>query len=297
MSAIDPVPLVSLADIIVGLSLGSRLFLIAVGLSLIFGVLGVLNFAHGGLYMIGAYLTLVVVGIGSGYFWLGVVMAALGVGVIGIALEILTLRPLEDRLENDTDQLLVTFGAVLIIHEGVRTIFGSQSYTLSPPEYLDYSIVLQSGQIGVYRLVVIGFALAVMLGLWLFITRTYFGSLVRGTASDREMAAMLGVNVRRLYTGVFFMGSVLAGLGGALSAPLQSMSPALGDQIIIDAFIVVVIGGLGSISGAFVGAMFIGLAQSLGPQFISSGSIAIPFLAMVLVLLFRPRGLFGGVAE
>jgi branched-chain amino acid transport system permease protein len=297
MSAIDPIPLVSFADLIVGLSLGSRLFLIAVGLSLIFGVLGVLNFAHGGLYMIGAYLTLLVVSIGSGNFWLGVVVAALGVGVLGVALEILTLRPLEGRLENDTDQLLVTFGAVLIIHEGVRTIFGSQSYTLSPPTYLDYSIVLQSGQIGVYRLVVIGFALTVMLGLWLFITRTYFGSLVRGTASDREMAGMLGVNVRRLYTGVFFLGSVLAGLGGALSAPLQSTSPALGDQIIIDAFIVVVIGGLGSISGAFVGAMFIGLAQSLGPQFISSGSIAIPFLAMVLVLLFRPRGLFGGVAE
>lgn len=297
MSAIDPVPLVSFADLIVGLSLGSRLFLIAVGLSLIFGVLGVLNFAHGGLYMIGAYLTLLVVSVGSGNFWLGVVVAALGVGVLGVALEILTLRPLEGRLENDTDQLLVTFGAVLIIHEGVRTIFGSQSYTLSPPAYLDYSIVLQSGQIGAYRLVVIGLAAGVMAGLWLFITRTYFGSLVRGTASDREMAAMLGVNVRRLYTGVFFLGSVLAGLGGALSAPLQSMSPALGDQIIIDAFIVVVIGGMGSIGGAFIGAMIIGLAQSLGPQFISAGSIAIPFLAMVLVLLFRPRGLFGEVAE
>lgn len=297
MSAIDPVPLVSFADLIVGLSLGSRLFLIAVGLSLIFGVLGVLNFAHGGLYMIGAYLTLLVVSVGSGNFWLGVVVAALGVGVLGVALEVLTLRPLEGRLENDTDQLLVTFGAVLIIHEGVRKIFGSQSYILSPPAYLDYSIVLQSRQIGVYRLVVIGLAAGVMVGLWLFITRTYFGSLVRGTASDREMAAMLGVNVRRLYTGVFFLGSVLAGLGGALSAPLQSMSPALGDQIIIDAFIVVVIGGMGSIGGAFVGAMIIGLAQSLGPQFISAGSIAIPFLAMVLVLLFRPRGLFGEVAE
>lgn len=111
------------------------------------------------------------------------------------------------------------------------------------------------------------------------------------------MAAMLGVDVPRLYTGVFFLGSVLAGLGGALSAPLQSTSPALGDQVIIDAFIVVVIGGLGSMSGAFVGAMFIGMMQSLGPQFISAGSIAIPFLAMVFVLLLRPEGLFGGIGE
>ncbi len=290
------VPLIGIADIIVGLSLGSRLFLIAVGLSLIFGVLGVLNFAHGGLYMLGAYFALAVTTSIVDNFWIAVVVGALAVGFVGVLIEVSTIRPLYERAESDLDQLIVTFGFVLILHEAVRFIWGSQPYSMDPPAVFDFSVQIGS-QFNAYRLFVIVMAFFVMVGLWLFVNKTYFGSLVRGTSSDREMASMLGVDVSRLYTGVFFLGAFLAGLGGALSAPLQSMSPALGDQVIIDAFIVVVIGGLGSMSGAFVGAMFIGLLQSIGPQFIAAGHIAIPFLAMVLVLLFKPEGLFGGIGE
>ena len=297
MSLPSLVPLIGLADVVIGLSLGSRLFLIAVGLSLIFGVLGVLNFAHGGFYMLGAYVTLAVVTSVVDNFWLAAVAGALAVGVVGAVIEFAAIRRLYDRVDADLDQLIVTFGFVLVIHETVRFVWGSGSYSIDPPDVFNFSVSLGGSTFSAYRLVVIGLAVAVLASLWLFITRTYFGSLVRGTSSDREMAAMLGVDVPRLYTGVFFLGSVLAGLGGALSAPLQSTSPALGDQVIIDAFIVVVIGGLGSMSGAFVGAMLIGMMQSLGPQFISAGSIAIPFLAMVIVLLIRPECLFGGIGE
>lgn len=297
MSLPSLVPLIGLADIVIGLSLGSRLFLIAVGLSLIFGVLGVLNFAHGGLYMLGAYFSLAVTTSVISNFWVAVVVGAIAVGVVGALIEVTTIRPLYGRIESELDQLIVTFGFVLVIHEAVRFIWGSQSYSMDPPALFDFSLSIGGSTFGAYRLFVIGMAVVVMAGLWLFITRTYFGSLVRGTSSDREMASMLGVDVPRLYTAVFFLGSLLAGLGGALSAPLQSTSPSLGDQVIIDAFIVVVIGGLGSMTGAFVGAMLIGLMQSIGPQFVSAGSIAIPFLAMVIVLLFRPEGLFGGIGE
>ncbi|OYR72623.1 branched-chain amino acid ABC transporter permease [Halorubrum ezzemoulense] len=275
----------------------SSIFNRAVGLSLIFGVLGVLNFAHGGFYMLGAYVTLAVVSNVIDNFWIAAVVGALAVGIVGAVIEFSAIRRLYDRVDSDLDQLIVTFGFVLVIHETVRFIWGSGSYSIDPPDVFNFSVTFGGSTFNAYRLVVIGLAVAVLIGLWLFITRTYFGSLVRGTSSDREMAAMLGVDVPRLYTGVFFLGSVLAGLGGALSAPLQSTSPALGDQVIIDAFIVVVIGGLGSMSGAFVGAMLIGMMQSLGPQFISAGSIAIPFLAMVIVLLIRPEGLFGGIGE
>ncbi|ELY44455.1 branched-chain amino acid ABC transporter permease [Natronorubrum sulfidifaciens] len=293
----NTIAFIGLSDVIIGLSLGSRLFLIAVGLSLIFGVLGVLNFAHGAFYMIGAYVALAVTNSLIGNFWLAVVIGATAVGVIGVLIEVSTIRPLYGRLEGDLDQLIVTFGFVLIIHEVIRFIWGSQPYSVDAPAALDFSVSVGGGTFTAYRLFVIGAAFVVMLGLWVFITKTYFGALVRGTSSDREMASILGVDVPRLYTGVFFFGSFLAGLGGALAAPLQSVSPALGDQVIIDAFIIVVIGGLGSLSGAFVGAMFVGMMQALGPQFMAAGHIAIPFLAMVLVLLFRPEGLFGGFGE
>ncbi|ELY56391.1 branched-chain amino acid ABC transporter permease [Natronococcus jeotgali] len=294
---ISTLSFVSVSDLVIGLSLGSRLFLIAVGLSLIFGVLGVLNFAHGALYMIGAYLALAFTTQVIDNFWIGVVAGAIGVGVIGVLIEVGTIRPLYDRVEADLDQLIVTFGFVLVIHEVVRFVWGSQPYSTPAPDALAFSVSVSGSTFSAYRLFVIVAALVVMAALWLFIRRTYFGALVRGTSSDREMASMLGVDVPRLYTGVFFLGSFLAGLGGALSAPLQSTSPALGEQVIIDAFIIVVIGGLGSMFGAFVGAMFVGLMQAIGPSFIAAGHIAIPFLAMVLVLLVRPEGLFGGLGE
>ncbi len=294
---LELIPFIGVSDLVIGLSLGSRLFLIAVGLSLIFGVLGVLNFAHGAFYMLGAYAALIFTTSLIENFWLAVVAGAIVVGLIGVTIEIGAIRPLYDRLDSELDQLIVTFGFALIIHEVVRFIWGSQPYTVDPPAAFDFTVRVGGSTFAAYRFFVIAAAFIVMVALWLAITKTYFGALVRGTSSDREMAAMLGVDVPRLYTAVFFVGSFLAGLGGALASPLQSVSPSLGDQVIIDAFIVVVIGGLGSLTGAFVGAMLIGLLQSIGPQFIAAGSIAIPFLAMVLVLIFRPEGLFGGFGE
>ncbi|WP_241471227.1 branched-chain amino acid ABC transporter permease [Natrinema salifodinae] len=288
---------VGFGDVVIGLSLGSRLFLIAVGLSLIFGVLGVLNFAHGAFYMLGAYFALTLSTNLVGNFWLSVVVGALAVGVVGAAIEMATIRPLYERPESELDQLIVTFGFVLVIHEAVRSVWGSQPYPTPVPELLNFSVSIAGSRFTAYRLFVIVAAVVVMISLWLFIRKTYFGSLVRGTSSDREMASMLGVDVPRLYTAVFFAGSVLAGLGGALAAPMQSIGPSLGESVIIDAFIIVVIGGLGSLSGAFVGAMFVGLMQSVATQFVEAGSIAVPFLAMVVVLLVKPEGLFGGIGE
>ncbi|MFC6717267.1 branched-chain amino acid ABC transporter permease [Natrialbaceae archaeon GCM10025810] len=297
MLALDLLQTFDAGILVNGLSRGSRLFLIAIGLSLIFGVLGVLNFAHGAFYMLGAYIALAVTNNLVANFWVSVLLGATAVGIVGVLIEVGTIRPLYGRLESELDQLIVTFGFVLVIDELVKFVWGSGSYRPRRPELLDFSVTISGGTVPVYRLFIIVAAVVVMVGVWAFLTKTYFGSLVRGTSSDREMASMLGVDVPKLYTAVFFAGSFLAGLGGALAAPLQSIDPALGESVIIDAFIIVVIGGLGSLSGAFVGAMFVGLAQAIAPHYISAGQMAVPFLAMVIVLLVKPEGLFGGFGE
>lgn len=283
------------AELIVGLSIGSRLFLIAVGLSLIFGVLNVLNFAHGALYMVGAYVAISVVTSVVQNFWVGVLAAGLVVGVVGALIEMGFIRRLYGRAESELDQLILTFAFVLIIHELTKLVWGTDPVRTATPSMLDFTVSVGPDSFLAYRLFVIAASVIVMGVLWLFVERTYYGHLVRATSSDRDMAAMLGVDVPRLYTGVFFLGSVLAGIGGGLAAPLQAVTPGLGDQVIIDAFVVVVIGGLGSLSGAFAGAMIIGLLQSFGVQFISGGDLALPFIAMILVLVLRPHGLFGEV--
>lgn len=279
-------------EILTGLSIGSRYFLIALGLSLIFGVLGILNFAHGVLYMLGAYVLLTVSQSITGNFWVGLVIAALVVGLIGTVIEMGIIRRVYDR--SVLDHLIVTFALVLIISDLTRTIWGSSSQTVRTPSSLAMNVDLLGLSYPAYRLFVIVVGFVAMGIFWYAVQRTYLGQLVRATASDRDMAAMLGVNVPRLYTGVFFIGSFLAGIGGGLTAPLQAFTPALGEQVIISAFIVVVIGGLGSFVGAFVGAIFIGLLQSFGVLIASGIGQLLPFLAMILVLIFRPEGIFGG---
>ncbi len=295
MSLLSLPAAVGAGDVLIGLSLGSRLFLIAVGLSLIFGILDVLNFAHGALFMLGAYGTMSVATMVVDNFWIAVVLGSLAVGVVGALIELGILRRLYGRSEADLDQLIVTFGLVLVITELTRVIWGTGTYALDPPAVLAGSIEIAGTTMTTFRLFVIGMSVVVMAGLWFLIQQTHYGRLIRATASDREMAAMLGVDVPRLYTAVFFLGSLLAGLGGALAIPLESIDPSLGEQVIIEAFIVVVIGGLGSLSGAFVGAMTIGVLQSIGVSFLSAGSMIIPFAVMILVLIVRPEGLFGGL--
>ncbi|MFC6939593.1 branched-chain amino acid ABC transporter permease [Salinirubellus sp. GCM10025818] len=281
-------------QVITGLSIGSRLFLVAIGLSLIFGVLDVLNFAHGVLYAIGAYVAIVVVNSAVGNFWVGVVLAAVVVALIGVFIEAGFIRRIYDR--DHLDQLLLTFAFVLILEDVIRFVFGSGTRVVNPPALLRFDIALGAGfSIPSYRAFVILMSLIVMAGLFAVLRTTNIGRIVRATASDRDMARLLGINVPRLYTGVFLVGAALAGIGGALAAPQQAVTPGLGNQVIINAFVVVVIGGLGSFTGAFVGAYLIGLMIALGSLVIAGAGQLFPFVAMILVLLFKPQGLFGGV--
>jgi len=279
-------------QIITGISIGSRLFLVAVGLSLIFGVLDVLNFTHGVLYMIGAYVGITVVEGVIGNFWLGVVAAALLVGVVGAVIEAGLIRRIYDH--EPLDQLLLTFALVLILTDGIRYVFGAGSHVIDPPPLLQGTIHFSSSlSIPTYRGFVILVSVLVLGALFAVLKLTNVGRLVRATASDRDMARLLGIDVPKLYTGVFFVGAALAGIAGVLAAPLQSVTPQLGNQVIINAFVVVVIGGLGSFTGAFAGAYIIGLLIALGSLVAAGAGQLFPFLAMIAVLAIKPTGLFG----
>ncbi|WP_299237459.1 branched-chain amino acid ABC transporter permease [Natronomonas sp.] len=281
-------------QIITGLSIGSWLFLVAIGLSLVFGVLGVLNFAHGVLFAIGAYVAVTTVQSAVGNFWIGVVAAAVVVGVIGLVIEMGFIRQLYGRAEEDLDQLLLTFAFVLIIEDIIRIIFGSGTRQMSPPAVFGFTVSAAGFSIPAYRLFVIAVSFTVMGAILVTLKTTNFGRLVRATSSDRDMASLLGVNVPRLYTMVFVIGAALAGIGGAFAAPLQSVTPALGETVIIEAFVIVVIGGLGSFVGTFIGAYLVGLMIAVGSIFAAGAGELFPFIALIAVLLLKPEGLVGG---
>ncbi|WP_254532328.1 branched-chain amino acid ABC transporter permease [Natrinema gelatinilyticum] len=291
-----------ITQLITGISIGSQLFLVAVGLSLIFGVMDVLNFAHGVLYMIGAYVVVLFATGGEllGFafpelgYWMGLVLAMLIVGLVGAFIEWGFIRRVYDR--EPLDQLLLTFAFVLIFTDIIRELFGSAA-SIQPPALLAGNLMLPVGYtISTYRAFVIMMSVLTMATLLATLRYTNVGRKVRATASDRDMSRLLGVNVPVLYTAVFFVGAALAGLGGALSAPILSIKPALGDQIIIQAFIVVVLGGLGSFGGAFIGAYVIGIMSAMGPVIgVAGAGELMPFLAMILILLVKPEGLFGSV--
>ncbi|NEU57780.1 branched-chain amino acid ABC transporter permease [Halorussus sp. MSC15.2] len=289
-------------QVITGLSIGAQLFLVAIGLSLIFGVLDVLNFAHGALYMIGAYVAVTLVNgldvlglsVPQMGFWPGVVAALVVVGVLGAVIEVGFIRRLYGRQEEVLDQLLLTFAFVLILTDLTRVAFGTGQFVIAPPPELQGTVRFTSSLAApTYRVFLILTSIAVLGALFAVLRFTNVGRLVRATSSDRDMARLLGIDVSRLYTGVFFVGAVLAGLGGALAAPVGAVSPAMGNQVIINAFVVVVIGGLGSFTGAFVGAYVIGLLIAVGSIVISGAGQLLPFLAMIAVLVLKPQGLFG----
>ncbi len=280
-------------QIITGLSIGSWLFLVAIGLSLVFGVLGVLNFAHGVLFSIGAYVTVTVIGSSVGNFWIGIVAAGLVVGILGIVIEMGFVRRLYGRAEEELDQLLLTFAFVLILEDTIRVLFGSGTLLTEPPTVFQFDVTLAGLSIPAYRGFVIVVSFAVMGAILVTLKTTNFGRLVRATSSDRDMAALLGVDVPRLYTIVFFIGAALAGIGGAFAAPLQSVTPALGETVIIDAFVIVVLGGLGSFVGTFLGAYLVGIMIAVGSIFAAGAGELFPFVALILVLLLKPEGLLG----
>ena len=276
---------------LVGLTEAMYLWLVAAGLSLIFGVLRVLNFAHGALYMIGAYLTYAVFRAFGGNFWVALVAGPVLVAAVGWAMEFGFLRRVYSAPE--AFQLLLTFAFVLMFDDAVKLVFGPVYQSPPTPRSLSGAVMIFGSPLPTYHLFILAAGGLVALGLWLFLEKTRWGLLVRATAADREMARALGVRSSRLFTGVFMLGAWLAGLGGALSIPVRSISPGMGELIIIEAFVVVVLGGLGSLRGAFIGSLAIGLLHSYGIVFLPVFELALAYLVMAAVLVVRPWGLFG----
>ncbi|NOR62227.1 MAG: branched-chain amino acid ABC transporter permease [Rhodobacteraceae bacterium] len=291
-----------------GIQFGVMLFLMAAGLTLIFGVMGVINLAHGSLYMIGAFAAAAVAG-ATGSFLLALAASLVVAAIAGALIELTVMRRLYDR--DHLDQVLATFALILIFSEGTRWAFGSFPLFLDIPDALSGPITLPFGvQYPLYRLAIIGIGLVVALGLFALISRTRIGMQIRAGESDREMIGALGVNISVLYTLVFALGAALAGFAGALIGAIQSVQVGMGEPVLILAFVVVVIGGIGSIKGALVGALLVGLTDTLGrfllPSFFglfmepssamsvgSSLSSMSIYILMAAVLLFKPTGLYG----
>jgi branched-chain amino acid transport system permease protein len=277
-----------------GLTAAMFLFLIASGLSLIFGVLRVLNFAHGSFYMVGAYLAYQIVqwvGTGPGRFWWAALGAAVGIAILGGLVERLLLRHLYGKEE--LYQLLFTYALVLVLSDVAKVIWGTQQLSVSRPPGLAGAFRLFGATIPYYNLFILLLGPAIALVFWLILTRTRAGRLIRAAALDREMLGALGVDVTRLYTAVFVIGSFLAGLGGALVTPVKTIVPGMDVEIIVEAFIVVVIGGLGSFWGTFLGALIYGQVLSFGILIFPRFSIFSVFALMAVVLILRPWGLLG----
>lgn len=273
-----------------GLSWGTLLFLISSGLTTVFGVMGVLNFAHGSLFMLGAYFAMQFMKWTSS-FWMGLLVGPVLVAFLGAIIEVSFLRPVYGR--DVTFQLLLTFAVLLVLDDSVRMIWGPGYHVVDPPEILSGSVRIFKENYPVYRIFLMVIGPVVAIFLWFFFQRTKWGKIIRAAAFDREMAEGIGLRVPQIFTVVFAMGSWLAAVGGALSVPYQSLGPSLGEKIIIESFIVVVVGGMGSFPGAFVGAVGLGLLESFGTMFAGRIQMALPYLLLALVLLLRPAGLFG----
>jgi branched-chain amino acid transport system permease protein len=289
-----PDPSFLFAQSLSGLTAAMFLFLIASGLSLIFGVLRVLNFAHGSFYMLGAYLTYQFVqwaGTGPGRFWWAVLGAAVGIAVLGGVVERLLLRHLYGK--DELYQLLFTYALVLILSDAARVAWGTGQLSVSRPPGLTGAFRVFGTLIPYYNVFVLLLGPALALIFWGVLYRTRTGRFIRAAALDREMLGALGVNVSRLYTGVFVLGSFLAGLGGALVTPVKTIVPGMDVEIIVEAFIVVVIGGLGSFWGTLLGAVVYGQVLAFGILIIPRFSIFSVFALMAVVLILRPWGLLG----
>jgi len=280
-----------LAALLNSLEIGLLLFVIAVGLNIVFGVLNVINFAHGGLYMLGAYFTYAVVARLGLPFWPALVLAPLAVAAIAVLIERVVLRRVYGR--DISDSLLVTFALLLVIDDAVRVVWGSGIHVVQPPPPLRGTIEVLGVTYPTYSFFVMGAALVAMIALWLFFVRTRAGRIVRAAAIDRRMAEGIGIDVPRVITGVFALGAWMAGAAGVVAAPMRAIAPGMGDRVIIDAFIVVVIGGLGSFPGTLLGALVLGAIYGFGGRYLPEINLVLPYLGMALVLLLRPRGLMG----
>ena len=289
-----PDPSFVFAQSVSGLTAAMFLFLIAAGLSLIFGVLRVLNFAHGTFYMLGAYATFQLVqwlGVSGGRFWLTALGGALAVAALGGLVERFLFRRLYGK--DELYQLLFTYALALILSDAAKMIWGTQQKSVSRPPELTGAVHLFGATIPHYNLFIILLGPAIALGFWLALQRTRVGRYIRAAALDRETLGSLGINVDALYTGVFVLASFLGGLGGALISPMRATTPGMDTEVIVEAFVVVVIGGLGSFWGTFLGALIYGQVLSFGILFFPRFSIFAVFALMAAVLMVRPWGLLG----
>ncbi len=273
-----------------GLALGAIYVLLAVGLSLIFGMLTVVNFAHGAFFMLGAYAGLFVLE-KTGSFWLAMLLAPLMVAAVGVVVERWLIRPLYGR--GLDYPLLLTFGLAYMMVEAMRMVFGKAGLPFDTPAVLQGSTSLGFADFPTYRLFVIAVVGVMLAALWFFIERTSFGLIVRAGARDPVIVRVLGVDVSRVWLIVFGLGTGIAALAGVLAAPLQGVSPDMGTSVLIVAFVVTVVGGMGSLLGAVVAGLLVGMVESLSVLFFPEAAKVSMFVIMALVLLLRPQGLFG----
>ncbi len=280
---------VILAQVINGLVLGFLYVVIALGLSIIFGMIGIVNFAHGVFFTLGAYFALTlrpVVG-DAGIL----IVAPVLVGVVGMVVEATLLRPLYDK--DPLLGLLLTFGLALFVEELIRTVWGSLGHPFNIPDFLQGFVAYGPIFVTTYGLAVLAITVVILVGIWLFLEKTPWGRVIRAGSRDAEMVSMLGINLRTVFTAAFGLGTALAGIAGVLAAPMWSVVPSMAEMAIMPAFVVVTIGGLGSFKGSVIAGVLVGVSVALTIQFWPAASSAVMYVLMALVLLVRPRGLFG----
>lgn len=280
-------------QILSGLASATFLFLVASGLTLIFGVVDVFNFAHGSFYMLGAYLGYQIITYWNVNFWASLFLASIWVGLLGMVMEFFFLRRIYGRSEEGGFQILLTYSFILIIDDVVKMIWGTEYKTIERPAGFSGSINIGSAIIPSYYLLIIFIGLALVILSWFVLTKTRPGKIARASAIDREMLGVLGVNVPLTMTTVFGIATALGGMSGILAAPLRSVTPGAGIEVIIDSLIVVVLGGMGSFWGAWIGALIIGEVNSFSVALVPKWASLFNYLVMIVVLIFKPEGLFG----
>ncbi|MED1441376.1 branched-chain amino acid ABC transporter permease [Aeribacillus composti] len=279
------------AQLVNSISYGLLLFVITCGLSLVFGILGVLNLAHGSLYMIGAYVSYSITVHSGQNFWLALIIAPLAVAVCSLIIEMILLRPTYQL--GHLSQVLLTFGLAYVIHDMTAAIWGSDVLSIPLPQNLSGTVTLFNQAFPVYRLAVIAIGLILAGLLWFIQEKTRWGAIIRAGLSDKEMICALGVNIQLVFTVVFFIGGYLAGFGGVIAAPILGLYPSMEFQTLILALVVLVIGGLGSIAGTFVASLTIGIVETFCRFLVPELSLFVVFGLMAVVLIVKPNGLLG----
>jgi branched-subunit amino acid ABC-type transport system permease component len=273
-----------------GLVYGVLLFLLAAGLSLIFGLMGVVNLAHGSFFMLGAFCGLSIIKL-TGSFWWAVLLAPIPVATVAVIIEVFFLRPTYSR--DRIDQVLLTFGFSFVITDLVESIWGREMFGIEEPDLLDSSVELFGGVFPSYRLALLGFGIFIAVALWLIIEKTRVGAMVRAGVDDPHSAMGIGLNVPLLLTATFAGGAALAGLAGVIAGPLLNVFSGMDVEVTIPAFVVIVIGGMGSLKGSAVASVLIGIGDTFGKAYAPSISIFLIYFAMIVILLIRPAGLYG----